>query len=124
LTSHVQGWSRSDCEVLWQARLAQAGTFEVSVFYDAPDAKSASQVDTVGGKMTTTGGLTYGGEVRVSLGEQVLAAPVATTGLDVQLTLGRVALGAGPIEIKVSAGKITGQELMRLKSLRLVPVAP
>jgi hypothetical protein len=81
-------------------------------------------VDTVGGKMTTTGGLTYGGEVRVSLGEQVLAAPVATTGLDVQLTLGRVALGAGPIEIKVSAGKITGQELMRLKSLRLVPVAP
>jgi hypothetical protein len=49
---------------------------------------------------------------------------VAETGLDVALPLGRVTLGAGPIEIKVSAGTITGQELMQLKSLRLVPVSP
>jgi len=124
LTSHVQGWSQSDCEVLWRTRLAVAGTFEVSALYDAPDAKGASQVDTVGGKITTAGGLTYGGEVRVSLGRHTLEAPVAVSGMDVVLPLGRVALAAGSFEIKVSAAKITGQELMRLKSLRLVPVAP
>ena len=124
LTSHVQGWSKPDYAVRWQARLAEAGTFDVIARYDAPDAKGKTQVDTIGGKMTTTSGLTFGGDVLVSLGTQTLRGQVAETGLDVALPLGRVTLGAGPIEIKVSAGTITGQELMQLKSLRLVPVSP
>jgi len=124
LTTHVQGWSKPEYAVLWQARLAEAGTFDVIARYDAPDAKGKTQVDTIGGKMATTSSLTFGGEVLVSLGTQTLRGQVSEAGLDVALPLGRVTLGAGPLEIKVAAGAITGQELMRLKGLRLVPVSP
>ena len=41
--------------------------------------------------------------------------------MDIALELGRVSLQPGKVEILVSADKITGEELMRLKNITLRP---
>ena len=96
-------WTKTDQFVSWPVRLNRVVTYEVSVNYTAP-------VDSAGGAFT------------VSFGSQVLSGEVKS-GTNQIISLGRVSLPPGSFEIKISPAKITGGELLRLRSLELKPVA-
>ena len=100
---HVMNWTKLDQSVTWSVRLEKAATYEVSANYTAP-------ADADGGSFT------------VSLGSQTLNGKVHA-GTDVITPLGRVTLAPGTFEIKVAATAISGNELFRLRSLELHPVA-
>jgi alpha-L-fucosidase len=98
----VHRWTRPDQQVRWPVRLARPASFDVAIHYDAP-APSA------------------GGRFEVRLGDQRLAGSVQPTPAG-PVSLGRVSLPAGRFDIAVRATEIKGEELLRLRAIRLTPV--
>jgi hypothetical protein len=101
---YVINWTKQNQSVTWPVRLNEAAIYEVSANYAAP-AESA------------------GGTFTVSFGPQAVKGEVKP-GTSQIVSLGRVSLLPGSFEIKVAATKINGDELFRLRSLELKPVAP
>jgi hypothetical protein len=99
--AYVQNWKQAADSVRWPVRLREPATFEVAIAYDAP--KSAA-----------------GGSFTVKLGEQSLTGQVAESS-GAPVSLGRVTLPAGNLEITVQGTKLQGDELMRLRALTLTP---
>jgi alpha-L-fucosidase len=97
----VHRWTRPDQQVRWPVRLAQPASFDVAISYDAP-APSA------------------GGRFEVRLGDKLLAGTVQPTPAG-PIPLGRVSLPAGRFDIRVQAAAIKGEELLRLRAIRLTP---
>ena len=120
-TANVTGWNRKDCGVRWSARLARKADFDVVLRYDAPGADGKAKVETMGGTVTTKSEDTFGGTFTVKIGPHTLSGEVSAQGENVEVKLGKVSLEPGPVTIEVAADKITGKELMRLKSLTLTP---
>jgi hypothetical protein len=85
-------------------------------------AKQGASVDGDAGKEQSARHQGAGGDYVVSLGNTNLTGKVRS-GARIAESLGRVTLEAGRHEIRVSATRITGDELMRLRSLTLTPVA-
>jgi hypothetical protein len=100
--AYVENWSKPNELIAWPVRLNQPATFDVMIAYDA-EARSA------------------GGSYTVRLGRETLAGTV-TKGENVAAPLGRVRLPPGIFEIQVVPGTIQGNELMRLRSLRLTAI--
>jgi hypothetical protein len=99
--AYVQNWSKTGQFIAWPVRLDQPAEFDVQAIYDAP-------ADSAGGAYT------------VKLGQKALSGTVQS-GEQVSATLGHVRLDPGKFEIQVSPTKITGKELMRLRSIVLLP---
>ena len=100
--AYVENWTKSGESVAWPVRLTQPATFEVAITYDAP-ADSA------------------GGTFEVKLGRRSLPGTVKE-GTNVETSLGRARLEPGAFEIQVVPANLAGDELMRLRSLKLTPV--
>ena len=98
----MHGWTRPDQAVRWPVRLRGPASFAVSIAYDAP-ATSA------GGTFAVSWATSAGGHAC----SETPAAPVP---------LGRVTLPAGRFDIAVRATAIKGDELLRLRAIRLTPV--
>jgi len=99
----VMNWTKENQSVIWPVRLNEAATYEVSANYDAPK-------DSAGGTFT------------VDFDPQKLNGTVQAN-TNKSVSLGRVTLQPGSFEIKVTATKITGGELFRLRRLELRPSA-
>ncbi len=99
----VLGWTKPDQFITWPVRLNQAAAYEVLIHYLA-------------------GGERAGGTFTVTLGSQTLTGE-ARGRSDQTVSLGRVSLAPGEFDITVAAAKIDGDELFRLRSLELKPVA-
>jgi alpha-L-fucosidase len=97
--AYVYEWKRPDQFVTWAARLNAPATYNVEIVYDAEPASA-------------------GGRFRVSLGSQVLTGTVQS-GVQKTAKLGRVSLQAGPMEIKLAAVEIEGNEMMKPRHLVL-----
>jgi hypothetical protein len=118
----VSNWKSRQDAVVWPVRLNERSAFDVSIVYDAPpDTKGNLVVEKDAGKEAVGGGKGAGGLCRVKIGDQVLEKKVRV-GFQVKESLGRVTLPPGRFEIRVSAGEISGQELMRLRAVTLTPV--
>ena len=114
-------WTKLDQFVSWRARLNRAATYEVSVNYTASESLANSGFEETTGPAAVPKN-SGGGTFAVSFGSQVLRGE-AKTGTNQIVSLGRVSLLPGNFEIKVTATKINGGELMRLRSLNLKPLA-
>jgi hypothetical protein len=97
--AYVIQWSRPDNFVSWKLRLAEPATFKVSSLYDAAN---------------------EGGTYVVDVGTQKFASGVKKGKLQTD-SLGTVKLSPGIHEIKVTAEKIAGDELMNLRTVTLTP---
>ena len=97
----VLNWTKTSQSVTWLARLEKPAAYEVLANYDSAE-------DSAGGLFT------------VNLGSQSLDSTVQPDASQ-PASLGHVMLGPGTFEIKVSADKINGDELFRLRSLELKP---
>ena len=64
---------------------------------------------------------TFGGTFTIQIGSQKLKGEVVQKGEGVELNLGIVTLEPGPVDIQVTTDTITGKELMRLQSVRMIP---
>ena len=95
----VMNWTSTEQSITWPVRLTSAANYEITTNYTA--AKESA-----------------GGSFAVSFGPQKLEGSVKA-GTDQNVTLGRVSLQPGEYEIKVTATKIAGAELMNLRSLEL-----
>lgn len=100
---YVLNWTKPDQSVIWPVRLDEPATYEVFVNYDATE-------DSAGGTFV------------VSFGSQTLGGTVSAN-RNQSIFLGRVALMPGNFPITVTATKINGDELFRLRDLELKPVA-
>ncbi len=100
---YVMNWTSPVESISWPVRLVEPATYEVAINYVAPEDSS-------------------GGEFTVSFGSQTLGGTVKPGDPQI-MSLGRVSLKPGAFEIKVAATKITGGELMRLRSIELKSVA-
>jgi alpha-L-fucosidase len=100
---YVLNWTKPDQSVTWPVRLDEPATYEVFVNYDATE-------DSAGGTFV------------VSFGSQTLGGTVSAN-RNQSIFLGRVALMPGNFPITVTATKINGDELFRLRDLELKPVA-
>ena len=109
-SAHVKGWTQRSCAVRWPVRVAQSCDFDVIVHYDTPGKWGAPPRPNQ-----------YGGAFSVKIGGHTMHGEVASQGMDIAVELGRVSLQPGKVEILVSADKITGEELMRLKNITLRP---
>ena len=120
-SANVTGWSQKECAVKWLTRLNQKTDFDVIVRYDAPGADGKAKVETMGGTVMAKSEDTFGGTFTIQIGSQKLKGEVVQQGEGVELNLGKVTLEPGSVEIQVTTDTITGKELMRLQSLRLIP---
>ena len=109
-SAHVKGWTQRSCAVRWPVRVAQSCDFDVIVHYDTPGKWGAPPRPNQ-----------YGGAFSVKIGGHTMHGEVASQGMDIAVELGRVSLQPGKLDILVSADKITGEELMRLKNITLRP---
>jgi len=75
----------------------------------------------MGGTVTAKSEATFGGTFTVQIGKQKLKGEVVQQGEGVELNLGKVTLEPALVEIQVTTDTITGKELMRLKSVTLIP---
>ena len=120
-SANVTGWSQKECAVKWLTRLNQKTDFDVIVRYDAPGADGKAKVETMGGTVMAKSEDTFGGTFTIQIGKQKLKGEVVQQGEGVELNLGKVTLEPGPVDIQVTTDTITGKELMRLQSVRLIP---
>jgi alpha-L-fucosidase len=97
--AYAYEWTRNDQFISWSTRLNQGASYEVDLIYDA-EPESAS------------------GTFTLSFGPQTLKGTVKA-GTTQSVSLGRVSLKAGVVEIKLSADEIKGTELMRPRCLLL-----
>ena len=96
-------WTSTEQDVLWPARLREAGEFEVWAKYSTGSAKD-------------------GGRFAVEIGKQRLEAAVEPTSKDTEprdVKLGVLKVAAGAADVRVRPVKIEGPELMRLFSVTL-----
>ncbi len=101
----VQGWKGADSGIEWRIRVTEPARFRVAMDY------AASTADTVS-------------EYEVTIGPARIAAAVIPTGGDttfVTRAIGEVALPAGAHTIIIRPTRIGGAELMRLRSIELIP---
>jgi alpha-L-fucosidase len=99
----VMNWTKPNQFITWPLRLTEAAAYEVTANYTAPEGAD-------------------GGAFAVSFGPQTLPGEVKS-GTNQTVQLGRVLLAPGTFEVKVTAAKINGGELFRLRHLELKPVA-
>ena len=121
ISSHVKGWSRKECAVRWNCRIASPGSFLVTLNYDAPADGATTLKDTIGGAVQSTNKETFGGTFIVRINKEEFKSEVRERGIGISIPLGRVTLMQGPVTVEVSTDSITGKELMRLKGVTLVP---
>jgi alpha-L-fucosidase len=103
--AYVQGWTRADQTVLWRARVKEPAQFEVWAKY-------------------STGTPAVHGRFAVEVGGQKVEADIEATAKDTQpqeVKLGVVKVPAGVADVRVSAVRIHGPELIRLFSITLQP---
>ncbi len=118
----VTNWTRKEDAVAWTVRLNEKGAFAVAVNYDAPkEIKGGKLAEGDAGKERVTAQKGAAGIYTVSIGGETFTKNVRQ-GSGVTEELGKVTLEPGRYEIRVSAKEISGQELMRLRSLLLKPV--
>ena len=99
----VHRWTAPELGVRWPVRLAERASFAVSIAYDAPAASA-------------------GGTFEVLFGDKKVVGTVVETPA-APVPLGRVTLEPGVFDITVRGTALKGEELMRLRSLRLTPVS-
>ena len=121
ISSHVKGWSRKECAVRWNCRIASPGNFLVTLNYDAPADGATTLKDTIGGAVQSTNKETFGGTFTVRINKEEFKGEVGERGMGISIPLGRVTLMPGPVTVQVSTDSITGKELMRLKGVTLIP---
>ena len=95
----VRGWSDPAASVVWPVRLDRPTRFQVTIDYDAPEASA-------------------GGRFEVRFGETSLAGTVRA-GTQISQPLGAIDLGPEHTEIAVRAIAIQGDELLRLRGIKL-----
>ncbi|HXF11030.1 MAG TPA: hypothetical protein VN625_09605, partial [Desulfuromonadaceae bacterium] len=95
----VMGWDQTSESVSWATRLDEPANYDVYANYDAANTSA-------------------GGAYRVTLGNQTLDGTVEG-GTNQVVKVGHVSLKPGAFTIKVSATKIAGPELFRLRNLEL-----
>jgi alpha-L-fucosidase len=100
---YVMNWNSTKDSVVWPVRLNEPVTYEVLINYVATKAS-------------------VGGTFAVRFGSQQLEGTVKAGDPQIR-SLGRVSLRPGRFEIGVTTQKINGDELFRLRSLELRPVA-
>jgi alpha-L-fucosidase len=100
--AYVDNWSKANEFIAWPVRLNQPGSYEVFAVYDAAAGST-------------------GGSYMVKLGKTTVAGTVSE-GENLRVSLGRVELAPGAFEIAVVPDRIKGGELMRLRSITLVPI--
>lgn len=100
----VDQWSAPGDAVTWTVRLAQPATFEVLALYDAAETSAGGKY-----QMKTDNGATI--------------AATISAGKSRSDSLGTMKLDAGTQSIRVIPETIAGEELMRLRGIRLVPKA-
>ncbi len=119
----VTNWTKKDDAVVWPVRVNAQTTFQLAMVYDAPAAtKENKKSEGDAGKELVRAGKGSGGTYVVKCGAQTAEKKVHG-GNNVTDPLGTFTLPAGAHEIRVMAKEITGQELFRLRSLILKPVA-
>jgi alpha-L-fucosidase len=101
--AYATGWSDPAEYITWPVRLNDAASYDVTITYDA-DAASAGSAFTVSIAGQTLKGTVEEGKIRT-------------------MALGRVQLEPGTHEFRVLPTQIKGTDLMRLRSLKLMPVA-
>ena len=118
----AQNWISPNDAIVWSVRVNQPAMFELAANYDAPStSKTKRMVEGDAGKEIVPTHQGAGGEFVVSLAGQDFISKVRQ-GSQLTESLGPVTLPAGNYEIRVSARNITGQELMRLRSVTLKPL--
>jgi hypothetical protein len=118
----LRNWKKNSDAAVWPLRLNEKATFEATLIYDAPtDTARNRVVEGDAGKEMVKAGKGCGGTYTVKIGGQTFTKTVQA-GLRVREPLGRVTLEPGSLEVRASAQQITGEELMRLRSLVLKPV--
>ncbi len=100
--NHVRKWRSTEEYVYWPVRLAGPAQFHMTVVYKASKA--------------------MGGVFTVEIGDMSLEKAVVPSQEYQSTALGRVAIPAGEHILAVKAKAITGDELMNLKSIQLVPI--
>jgi hypothetical protein len=118
----VRNWKSPEDAVGWAVRVNAPATFDLEIDYDAPTDTDRNRVEP-GGAGALPPGRGTGGMYTVQLGPHTFRGSVKT-GLNRSDLLGRVVLAPGVYECRVAAGQITGEELFRLRGLRLAPVQP
>lgn len=118
----VKNWKKKEDVVVWPVRLTDQATFDLAITYDAPtDLQRNRVVEGDAGREVQKGGKGAGGVYLVNLGAQTFEKKVRI-GINVTERLGRVTLAPGSHDLRVSAKEITGEELLRLRSVALTPV--
>jgi len=120
----VTYWTRLDDSVIWRLRSDEKAAFGLTAVYDAPtDIERNRVVEGDAGKELVRAGKGAGGSYKVSIGNWSSRKDVRI-GIQVKESLGQVVIEPGTYDLKVSAVKITGEELMRLRNVILTPVKP
>ncbi len=118
----VMNWTKKDDAVVWPVRLNTKATFDLALVYDAPsDSKGGKVVEGDAGKERSRAATGASGIYTVKIGAQSVEKKVRS-GNNVRDALGKLTLEPGAFEICVSAKEITGEELLRLRSVILTPV--
>ena len=101
--AYVEQWNSPEQSVAWQVRLTDAAEYEVAAVYDAESGSA-------------------GGTYQVKVGATSFDGTVEA-GKELSNPLGRARLDRGTTEIAVVPREINGNELMRLRAIKLTPVA-
>lgn len=118
----VQNWRSPADAVTWRVRANAPMAFDVEIAYDAPEAQQAKTAEGDAGKEQLKARQGAGGTFSVRIGDRVINKSVRP-GLNICEALGLVVFAPGEQEIRVQALDISGEELFRLRHLRLVPRA-
>jgi len=116
----VQNWTSTNAAVAWPVRVNEKATFDVAINYDAPRTSKAKKIEGDAGKQLAPANQGAGGRYVVKLGESEFSGEVHLGNQVVEM-LGQVTLEPGNYEIRVAAKEISGEELMRLRKLILLP---
>ncbi len=101
--AHVTGWMNAEQSIVWPVRLNEAAEYEVAITYDADD---------------TAVGATF----QLQIGAQTMKGTVKPGSIQT-LSLGRVTLQPGHVEVKLSSSESRGPELMRPRNILLKRVS-
>jgi len=118
----VVNWKQKADAVIWPVRVTEKTAFDLAINYDAPGISKHKKVEGDAGKEIAPAHNAAGGTYVVKIGAVQLSGTVRV-GNQITDPLGRVELEPGNYEVRVSAGEITGEELMRLRKVTLKPVA-
>jgi alpha-L-fucosidase len=118
----VQNWVSTNDAVIWPVRVNEAANFDLAINYDAPRvSKTKRLVEGDAGKEVVPAHLGAGGVYILQIGCSKFSGTVRQ-GNQLVEALGRVTLPPGNYEVRVTAKKITGEELMRFRNVTLKAV--